>query len=83
MTEEDEEDFKNYNICRFCEQNFESDKVRDHFHLTGKYRGPTHSKFNITDTRDKSNYIPFIFHNFSNYASHLFFRKLLDKKMIN
>ena len=26
--------------CQFCEKNFESDKVRDHCHLTGKYRGP-------------------------------------------
>ena len=26
---------KNKN-CRFCEKNFESDKVRDHCHLTGK-----------------------------------------------
>ena len=25
-------------ICRFCEKNIESDKVRDHCHLTGKYR---------------------------------------------
>ena len=37
MTEEDEEDFQNDNICRFCEKkNIESDKVRDHCHLSGK-----------------------------------------------
>ena len=39
MTEEDEEEFKVNNFCRFCEKNIESDKVRDHCHLTGAYRG--------------------------------------------
>ena len=44
MTEKDQEDFKISNICRFCGKNIESDKVRHHCHLTGKYRGPSHSK---------------------------------------
>ena len=80
MTEENEEDFRNDNICRFCEKNIESDKVRDHCHLTGKYRGPAHSKCNINVTQKQSNFIPFIFHNFSNYDCHMFFKKLVDKK---
>ena len=32
MTQEDEEDFRNNNICRFCEKEILSDKVRDHCH---------------------------------------------------
>ena len=80
MTEENEEDFRNDNICRFCEKIIESDKVRNHCHLTGKYRGPAHSKCNINVTQKQSNFIPFIFHNFSNYDSHMFFKKLVDKK---
>ena len=80
MREEDEEDFRNDNICRFCEKNIESDKVRDHCQLTGKYRGPAHSKCNINVTKKQSNFIPFIFHNFSNYDCHMFFKKLVDKK---
>ena len=80
MTEEDEEDFRNDNICRFCGNNIESDKVRDHCHLTGKYRGPSHSKCNINVTQKQSNFIPFIFHNLSNYDCHMFFKKLVDKK---
>ena len=43
MTREDEEDYKNNNICRFCEQNIESDEVRDHSHLTGKYKAAAHN----------------------------------------
>ena len=62
------------------EKNIESDKVRDHCHLTGKYRGPAHSKCNINVTQKQSNFIPFIFHNFSNYDCHMFFKKLVDKK---
>ena len=31
MTEGDKQDFKNNNICRFCEKFIESNKVRDHF----------------------------------------------------
>ena len=34
-TEEDEESLGNNNICRFCEKNIESEKIRDHCHLTG------------------------------------------------
>ena len=64
MTEE-EEDFKNDNICRYCEKKIESDKVRDHCHLTGKYRGPAHGKCDFNATQQQSIFISFIFHNFS------------------
>ena len=82
MTGEDQENFQNNNICRSCEKNIKSDKVRDHRHLRGKYRVPAHSKCNINVTQDQKNFIPFIFHNFSNYDFHMFFKKLVDKKMI-
>ena len=82
MTKENEEDYRTNNYCRFCEKNIESDKVRDHFHLTGKFRGPAHRICNVNVTQDQSNFIPFIFHNFSNYDCHMFFKKLVDKKMI-
>ena len=80
MTKENEEDHRNNKICRFGEKNIESDKVRDHCHLTGFYRGPAHSICNINLTQDQSNFIPFIFHNFSNYDWHMFFKKLVDLK---
>ena len=58
----------------------ESDKVRNHCHLTGKYRGVAHRKCKINVTQKQSNFIPFIVHNFSNHDCHMFFRKLFDKK---
>ena len=72
MTEEVEEDFKNIDVCRFCEEETISDKVRDHCHLTGKYRGPAHTTCNINVKQKDSNFIPFIVHNFSNYGCHTF-----------
>ena len=57
----------------FVKKNIKSDKVRDHSHLTGKYRGPAHSVCNINVKQKPSNFIPFIFHNFSNYDCHMFF----------
>ena len=82
MIEEDEEDFKNNNNCRFCEKNIEFDKVRDHCHLTGENRGPAHSICKINVTQDQSIFIPFVFHNFSNHDCHMFFKKLVDKKNV-
>ena len=80
MTDDDEEEYRNDNVCRFCEKEILSDKVRDHCHLTGKYRGPAHSKCNINVTQKQSNFIPFVFHNYSNYDSHMFFKNSVDKK---
>ena len=80
MTQEDEEDFRNNNICRFCEKEILSDKVRDHCHLTGSYRGSANNTCNINVTQKQSNFIPFIFHNFSIYDCHMFFKELNDKK---
>ena len=80
LTDEDEEDYRNNSVCRFCEKEILSDKVRDHCHLTGQYRGPAHSKCNVNVTQRQSNFIPHIFHNFCIYDFHIFFKKLVDKK---
>ena len=80
MKQKDKEDFENIHICRFCEKNIESDKVRDHCHLTGKYRGAAHNTCNINVKQKDSTFIPFAFHNFINYDSHMFFKRLVDLK---
>ena len=84
MTEEDEEDYRiNNNICRFCQKIIECDKVRDRCHLTGKYKGSAHNNCKINVTQKQSNFLPFIFHNSSNYDCHMFSKKLVDKKKDN
>ena len=80
MAEKDEEEYRNNNICRFCENFFGSDKDRDPCHLTGKYGVPAHSNCKNNVTQKQSNFVPFVFHNFSNYDCHMFFKKLVDKK---
>ena len=80
MTEEDEKNYRNNIICRFCENNIEFDKNRDHCHLTRKFRGPADSRCNINIAQDQNNFFPFIFHNFSIYDCHIIFKEIVDKK---
>ena len=80
MNHEDKEDFDNINICLFCEKKLSTDKVRDHCHLTGKYRGPAQNICNINVKQKGSNFIPFAFHIFSNYDCQMFFKRLVDLK---
>ena len=56
-----------------------NDKVRDHCHLTGKYRGPTHNKSNL-NLKDKVNFIPIFFHNLAGFDSHLFIKELAESE---
>ena len=80
MTKEEEEKFENNNNCRLCEKFVGTHKVRDHCHLTGKYRGPAHKICNNNVRQEQSNFIPIIFHNFSNYDCHMVFKNLVDKE---
>ena len=47
MTNEHEEIYKNSNICWICNKELNTEKVRDHCHVTGKFRGAAHNKCSI------------------------------------
>ena len=65
--------------CHICNKRIpENDKVADHDHLTGSFRGPAHSNCNLHFKLP--NYIPIVFHNLRNYDSHLFIKKLCENK---
>ena len=49
-------------------------KVRDHCHYTGKYRGAAHSKCNLNYATTKT--IPVVFHNGSTYDYHSIIEQL-------
>ena len=68
----------NNNSSRFCEKEILSDKVRDHCHLTGNYRGPAHNVCNLNVKQKDRIFIPFAFHNFGKYDWHIFFKRLVD-----
>ena len=80
MTQEDKEVFDKISNCRFCEKEIISDKIRDHCHISGKYRGPAHSLFKINVTQQQSTIISFIFHSFNNFDCHMFFKRLVELK---
>ena len=47
MFAEEEEEFEKSEICCICSRFIDDNKVRDHCHITGKYRGAAHWNFNI------------------------------------
>ena len=75
ITPEVEEQFKQASNCWICGNllNLE-DRVRDHCHFTGRYRGAAHNRCNLQYS--KPNNISVFFHNLTGYDSHLFIKKL-------
>ena len=77
MTREDRINYKKATHCHICEEEIDKNKdkkVRDHCHLTGKFRGAAHNKCNLKFKIPK--FYPVIFHNLSGYDSHLFIKNL-------
>lgn len=83
LTEEQEKAFFRETFCHICEESYVdfSNKVRDHDHLTGQYRGSAHKSCNLKFRWGKNNplnkfgfRIPVILHNLRGYNSHLLMR---------
>ena len=85
LTDEEKESYENQEICHICEKEFFIDednrkefrkiqKVRDHCHYTGKYRGAAHSICNLNYKIPKE--IPVVFHNGSTYDYHFIIKQL-------
>jgi len=64
FTRDDWEKFNSTTHCHVCEKSFALDdtRVRDYYHLTGRYRSLAHSNCNI-NYKD-SHCIPVVFHNY-------------------
>ena len=77
MTRTDLDEFSRASVCHICEEDicgFDKNKVKDHCHLTGKYRGAAHQECNLK--YKEPSFIPVIFHNLSGYDAHLFIKQL-------
>ena len=70
--------------CWLCEKEFtpkdlkDNPVVRDHCHLTGRFRGLAHNACNLNTRKAHTSFVPILFHNFSGYDCHLIFEKLVN-----
>ena len=72
MTDKDREDFRKATHCFICEKPFEvneNNKVLDHCHVSGKYRGAACGSCNLNF--QICSFIPCFFHGFRNFDSHI------------
>ena len=74
MTNQDEDIYYNLHICWICKQELKTDKVKDHCHVTGKFRGAAHNKCNLKLRIPRK--LPIIFHNLQEYDGHIIFKEL-------
>ena len=74
FTKEDEKQFNMTSDCWICGEELGNDRVRDHCHYTGRYRGAAHNTCNLKYRKPES--VPVFFHNLTGYDSHLFIKKL-------
>ena len=76
MTKYDEEQFKKADKCHICEKEYNKTdvRVRDHCHVTGKYRGSAHKDCNLNFALTGK--IPVIFHNLRGYDSHFIMQEI-------
>ena len=84
LIKEQQESYENVKICYICKEKFENkylkdkkhQKVRDHCHYTGEYRGAAHSICNLKYSVPEK--IPIVFHNGSNYDYHFIIKELAE-----
>ena len=75
---EDSLSFTNATTCHICTKPLaEDDRVRDHCHITGIYRGAAHSACNLNyRINPKSWKLPVVIHNLKGYDGHLIVKAL-------
>ena len=74
LTEEEENNFTSAIHCHICDNMLGTDRVRDHCHLTGKFRGAAHNRCNLNFKYQREQgkfFIPVVIHNLKGYDSHL------------
>ena len=81
MSLDDEERYQNSQICWICKEKLNTEKKRDHCHITGKFRGAAHNKCNLKVRIPRK--LPIIFHNLEAYEGHIIFKELNNFNDIN
>ena len=75
---EEDYEFEEATVCHICESPLYKDRVKDHCHLTGRYRGAAHNKCNLEYKIPK--FYPVFFHNLSGYDTHMFIKDLAETR---
>ena len=82
LTAEEKVHYNKQKVCYICKKEFDNNdndkkqqKVRNHCHYTGKYRGAAHNICNLRYKVPKE--IPVVFHNGSSYDYHFIINELL------
>lgn len=78
MSKNEKHTYSCASTCHICDRLLFNDKVCDHDHVTGKYRGAAHAHCNLMYR--VCAFVPIVFHNLSNYDSHLFIKELVKYK---
>ena len=76
MTKKNNKDFKNFTKYWTCANAYVKGniKVRDHYHITGRYRRSADKDCNIKVKLSQK--IPVVFHNLKNFDSYIIMQKL-------
>ena len=81
LTTEEKIHYNKQKVCYICKKEFDNNdnnkkqqKVRDHCHYTGKYRGAVHNIYNLRYKIPKE--APVVFHNGSTYDCHFIIKEL-------
>ena len=77
LNNHEEDEFQEATGCYICGEEFkESEKVREHDHLSGKYRGAACQSCNTKEGK-ATKLLPVFFHNGSNYDFHFLIEELM------
>ena len=79
MTKDDLDVFEKATECHICNKQYTSEdiRVKDHCHITGKFRGSAHQECNLKLTLNPDEIkIPVIFHNLRGYDSHFIMQEI-------
>ena len=85
LTKEQQKSYQNAKICHICKEKFEDkrdkdknyQKIEDHCHYTGEYRGAAYSICNLNYSVPKE--ISIVFHNGSNYDYHYILKEFAEE----
>ena len=77
LTLAEERKFQQAETCHICDEYLGEDRVRDHYHILGHFRGAAHNKCNLKyRIKPDSWKLPVMFHNLRGYDGHLIVKVL-------